>query len=75
MFAVAGGLMYGFGSVCVDLWTPRPEDYDRTFSYHAWAALEEGLELFGPLLFLHGFLALIAQDPKGTVAVATQIEP
>lgn len=77
LLAYAGGLIYLCGALGVDYWTPRDswENYNLEYGYHLWAGLEEGLEMLGPVVFLHGLLAWLAKSPTGTVVQRTEIEP
>ena len=72
-FALLGGAMYLLGSIGVDQWTPREGNYNESATYHLWVALEEALELLGPIVFLHGFLAWVAGKPTGTIAERTEV--
>lgn len=78
IFALAGGLIYVLGALGVDAWTPEATrgkgDYLQDNPYYLWTALEEGLEIIGPLVFLYGLLALMAKDPRGSVVEKTEIE-
>lgn len=68
---ISGGL-YVLGAVGIDQFagTDTIEDYDDEY---LWVALAEGLEMLAAVLFLHGLLAWLAGDTRGTVTEQTEI--
>ena len=70
--ALLAGVLFTTGALGIDHWRGDDviEDYADRFW---WIALEEGLEMLAPVLFLHGLLAYLAQDPEGIVEEQTEI--
>ena len=69
---VLSGALYLWGALGIDHWqgsTQHPEYADR----YMWVALEEALEMLAPILFLHGLLTYLGNDPKGTIEDVTEI--
>ena len=72
LVTVLAGALYLGGALAVDHWFGS----DRFESYHdrwPWVGLEEGLEMFGMIVFLHGMLAYLAKSPTGTVQEQTEV--
>lgn len=63
-FAVVGGLIYLGGAIGVEQATDKYQDWGilGTTEYLMWVALEEGMEMIGPVIFLAGLMRHIAED-------------
>jgi hypothetical protein len=74
-FAV-GGLIYVGGALGVEKATDwfEVDNEMNTLRYNLWTAVEEGLEMIGPVVFLHALLAHITGRSRGTLTTATKIE-
>jgi hypothetical protein len=66
--------MYLGGALGVELWTEPYLENDElnTLAYNMWTAVEEGLEMFGVLVFLGGILRHLQSDGN-TVEVEVAI--
>jgi len=71
---IIGGAMYLGGALGVELWTEPYLENDElnTLAYNMWTAVEEGLEMFGVLVFLGGILRHLQSDGN-TVEVEVAI--
>ena len=70
LWFVVGGALYLGGAVVVEKGTDwyADEGLINTTEYHLWIALEEGLEMVGPIVFLRALLVLMvaqARDDEG----------
>lgn len=72
--AMVGAALYLGGAVGIEHATEwyADEDLINTTDYHLWIALEEGMEMLGPVVFLRGLLALMAGGFKGKVPLGLQ---
>ena len=70
LLSIIGGLVYLGGALGVEQATDKYQDWAMlgTTEYLMWVALEEGMEMMGPIIFLAGFLRYVAPrggDPRG----------
>ena len=65
-FAIVGGLIYLGGAIGVEQATDKYQDWDMlgTTEYLMWVALEEGMEMIGPVIFLAGLMRHIADETE-----------
>ncbi len=73
---VVGGAIYLLGAIGVEKWTDVYETTGRlnTLEYNLWTCVEEALEMIGPVIFLHAFLAHVSGHVRGTVTAACKLE-
>lgn len=64
VFAVIGGLIYLGGALGIEQATDKYQDWGmlNTTEYQMWVALEEGMEMIGPVIFLYGLMGYFARD-------------
>ena len=69
-----GAAIYIGGAVGIERWTDWYAEHNLldTTDYYLWIALEEGMEMLGPIIFLRGLLALMAGGFKGKVALGLE---
>ncbi|MDA1194656.1 MAG: hypothetical protein O2894_05680 [Planctomycetota bacterium] len=62
LFAIVGGAVYLGGALSVEQATDKYQDWGLlgTTEYLMWVALEEGMEMMGPVIFLAGLLPYLA---------------
>lgn len=66
IFSMVGGLVYLGGALGIEQATDKYQDWGilGTTEYLMWVALEEGMEMMGPIIFLAGLLHYIARDKE-----------
>ena len=64
IFSILGGALYLGGALGVEQATDKYQDWGMlgTTEYLMWVALEEGMEMMGPVVFLAGLLPYLADD-------------
>lgn len=75
-FCIVGGLVYLGGALGVEQATDKYQDWDMlgTTEYLMWVALEEGMEMIGPVIFLAGFLHYVANARSRPEQVAAPFQ-
>lgn len=71
---IVGGAMFLGGALGVELWTEPYLENDQlnTLAYNLWTALEEGLEMFGVLIFMGGVLRALGSE-SGELNLGVQV--
>ncbi len=66
-FSIVGGAVYLGGCLGIEQATDKYQDWGMlgTTEYLMWVALEEGMEMIGPVIFLYGLLGYLAKDKAG----------
>ncbi len=69
IFSIVGGVIYLGGALGVEQATDKYQDWGmlQTMEYLMWVALEEGMEMIGPVIFLAGLMPYLARQ-KGEAA-------
>lgn len=77
VFAILGGTVYVGGALGVEQATDKYQDWGilGTTEYLMWVALEEGMEMIGPVIFLAGLLPYLVDDKERQAARAQQADP
>jgi len=70
LFAAVGGSIYLGGALGIEQATDKYQDWGMldTTEYLMWVALEEGMEMIGPVIFLAGLMPYLARDKERMAA-------
>ena len=76
LWFVVGGALYLGGAVVVEKGTDwyADEGLINTTEYHLWIALEEGLEMVGPIVFLRALLGLMVGQARDEEGVSERLD-
>ena len=74
IFSMVGGLIYLGGALGVEQATDKYQDWGMldTTEYLMFVALEEGMEMIGPIIFLAGLMHHIARDKERAAATGRE---